>query len=84
MGCTDSKCIGIGIPGQGTDCTKRLKVSLNKTKSMTQVGAKQLEDIQHKQDKDGVKVCSAEVTDSPLGKTFKILNRYRKCYHTKI
>ena len=72
MGCADSKCIEFGILGQGTDCTKQLKVGLNKTKSMTQVGAKQLEDIQHKQDKDGVKVCSAEVTDSPLGKTSKI------------
>ena len=39
-------------------------------KSMTQVGAKQLEDLQNKQDKDGVTVCSAEVTDSPLGKIF--------------
>ena len=41
---------------------------------MTQVGAKQLEDLQNKQDKDGVTVCSAEVTDSPLGKIFFILN----------
>ena len=72
MGCTDSKCIQIGIRGQRTDCPKGLKEGLNKTKSMTQVGAKQLEDIQHKQDKDGVKVCSAEVTDSPLGKTAQI------------
>ena len=39
---------------------------------MTQVGAKQLEDLQNKQDKDGVTVCSAEVTDSPLGKTAQI------------
>ena len=41
---------------------------------MTQVGAKQLEDLQNKQDKDGVTVCSAEVTDSPLGKIFFISN----------
>ena len=43
---------------------------------MTQVGAKQLEDLQNKQDKDGVTVCSAEVTDSPLGKIFFHLRCY--------
>ena len=43
---------------------------------MTQVGAKQLEDLQNKQDKDGVTVCSAEVTDSPLGKIFSPKIKY--------
>lgn len=36
--------------------------------SMTQVGAAQLEDLQKKQE-DGIKVCTAEVTDSPLAQS---------------
>lgn len=46
---------------------------------MTTVGAKQLEEIQNKQD-SGVKVCSAEVTDSPLGKTVFISNKTSYVY----
>ena len=50
---------------------------------MTQVGAKQLEDLQNKQDKDGVTVCSAEVTDSPLGKIF-FSKKYIRYHDIKI